>query len=248
MVSSTSCGRVLGVAGGSGGLGTSVLAAACAMRGAAAGLSTVCVDGAQLGGGLDLTFGLEQESGVRWPDLARARGELDGAALLPRLPAVDGVPVLSFTRAAPVALPGQVVSSVLVALRSAAELVVVDLPGAESPLFTPMLDHANSVVVLVGRRVRELAAASVVAPLVATRVADAWLVVRGGGHINGEFSAAVSQALDLPLLAVLEDDRWVDADLLHGVPPASRSRGPLRATAERVLARLAREPSLETAS
>ncbi|MGZ4743893.1 MAG: P-loop NTPase [Oryzihumus sp.] len=66
--------HVIGVVGGSGGVGATVLAAALATRAAATGRTVACVDGDVLGGGLDVTFGLEQEPGLRWPDLAAALG------------------------------------------------------------------------------------------------------------------------------------------------------------------------------
>src|SRR6185436_12518775 len=91
--------HIIGVVGGSGGVGASVLTAAIAVRAAQAGLRVACMDGDRLGGGLDVTLGIEQEHGVRWPDLAGARGRIDGPELLRRLPCVDGVHVLSFDRA-----------------------------------------------------------------------------------------------------------------------------------------------------
>ena len=80
-------GCVVGVAGGSGGVGASVLVAALGVRAVTAGRTAVCVDGQRLGGGLDVTLGLEQERGLRWPDLAGVRGQVDGRELLRRLPA-----------------------------------------------------------------------------------------------------------------------------------------------------------------
>src|SRR5450631_1669926 len=90
--------HIIGVVGGSGGVGASVLTAAIAIRAAEAGMRPVALDGDRLGGGLDVTLGIEQERGVRWPDLAGARGRIDGDELLRRLPSVDGVGVLSFDR------------------------------------------------------------------------------------------------------------------------------------------------------
>src|SRR5665647_2748950 len=55
--------HVIGVVGGSGGVGASVLTAAIAVRAAQADLRLVCLDGDRLGGGLDVTLGIEQEPG-----------------------------------------------------------------------------------------------------------------------------------------------------------------------------------------
>src|SRR5450759_5675681 len=104
--------HIIGVAGGSGGVGASVLTAAIAVRAALAGLRPVCLDGDRLGGGLDVTLGIEQEPGVRWPDLAGVRGRVDGSELLRRLPSVDDVSVLSFDRARDVQLEAGAVEAV----------------------------------------------------------------------------------------------------------------------------------------
>lgn len=248
MTSSISGRRVLGVAGGSGGLGTSVLAAAMAVRARAAGVAVVCVDGDPLGGGLDVTFGLEQEPGVRWHDLARIRGPIDGEALLQRLPAADGVPVLAFERQHPDLAAADVVLEVLAALCAAAELVVVDLPSPHSTMFEPFVAHLDAVVVLVGRQVRGLAAASVVVSTLAPRLDDVWVVLRSDHRLTRDFVAGISHGLDLPVLATLEQDDGIDADLLHGVPPGSRSRGPVRSTADQILARLLHDDGLQSAS
>ena len=80
-------GCVVGVAGGSGGVGASVLVAALGVRAVTAGRTAVCVDGQRLGGGLDVTLGLEQERGLRWPDLAGRARAGRRAELLRRLPA-----------------------------------------------------------------------------------------------------------------------------------------------------------------
>src|SRR5450631_1703863 len=108
--------HIIGVVGGSGGVGASVLSAAIAIRAAQAGLRTVCLDGDRLGGGLDVTLGIEQERGVRWPDLPGARGRIDGPELLRALPTVDGVAVLSFDRARDVRLAAEILHEVLAAL------------------------------------------------------------------------------------------------------------------------------------
>jgi Mrp family chromosome partitioning ATPase len=65
----TKMASIIEVVGGSGGVGASVLSAAIAVRAAQAGLRSVAVDGDRLGGGLDVTLGIERERGARWPDL-----------------------------------------------------------------------------------------------------------------------------------------------------------------------------------
>ncbi|NUR70292.1 MAG: septum site-determining protein minD [Hamadaea sp.] len=92
-------GRVIGVIGGRGGAGASTLAAALAVTGVRAGLSTLLVDADPLGGGIDLTLGWEDVAGLRWPALAGASGRIDPGVLRRALPGRGALAVLSWTRA-----------------------------------------------------------------------------------------------------------------------------------------------------
>ena len=58
--------------------------------------STLLVDLDPLGGGLDLLLGAERLAGLRWPDLAGARGRLGGGMLRDALPRLDGLSLLSW--------------------------------------------------------------------------------------------------------------------------------------------------------
>ena len=227
--------HIIAVVGGSGGVGASVLTAALGVRAAQAGLRPVCVDGDRLGGGLDVTLGIEQERGVRWPDLAGARGRIDGPELLRRLPAVDAVSVLSFDRARDVQLSAETVDEVLQALRVAADLVVVDLPRPDHEVFRALAPAADSIVLLAGSGIRDLAGASAIAAHVVRACPDAWLCLRTHGH-GSHFADTVAAALDLPLLAVIREESSLAADVLHGIPPGSSTKGALAAAADAVLA------------
>lgn len=227
--------HIIGVVGGSGGVGTSVLTAAIAVRGAQSGLRAVCVDGDRLGGGLDVTLGLEQEQGVRWPDLARARGRIDGPELLRRLPTVDGVAVLSFDRARDVQLSAEIVHEVLHSLSLAADLVVVDLPRPDHEAFAALAPRLDSMVLLAGSGICDLAGASAVAEHLIRACPDVWLCLRTSGK-GSHFADTVAGALDLPLLATVREEPSLAADVLHGIPPGSSGKGALAAVADRVLA------------
>jgi secretion/DNA translocation related CpaE-like protein len=230
--------HIIGVVGGSGGVGGSVLTAAIAIRAARAGLRPICLDGDRLGGGLDVTFGIEQERGVRWPDLAGARGRIDGAELLRRLPCVDGVSVLSFDRGRDVPLAAETMAEVLVALRAAADVVVLDLPRPDDPMFAALGPSVDVMVLLAGSGVRDLAGASAVADHLAELCPDLWLCLRTSGR-GSHFADSVAGALDLPLLAVVREEPSLTADLLHGIPPGSSAKGALAGAADAVLARCA---------
>jgi len=228
--------HIIGVVGGSGGVGASVFTAAIAIRAAQTGLRPVCLDGDRLGGGLDVTLGIEQERGVRWPDLAGARGRLDGPELLRRLPSVDGVGVLSFDRARDVPLAAELVRDVLLALSAAADLVVVDLPRPDHEIFAALTPSVDTLVLLAGSGVSDLAGASAVAEHLVRACPSTWLCLRTSGR-GSHFADTVAGALDLPLLAVVREEPSLAADLLHGIPPGSSVKGALAAAAEAVLGR-----------
>lgn len=226
---------IIGVVGGSGGVGASALTAAIAVRAAQAGLRAVCVDGDRLGGGLDVTLGMEQERGVRWPDLAGARGRIDGPELLRRLPSVDGVGVLSFDRARDVSLAGEVIQEVHRALSEAADVVVVDLPCPDHEIFLALAPSVDAMVLLAGSGICDLAGASAIAGHLVHACPDVWLCLRTGGK-GSHFADTVADALDLPLLAVVREEPSLAADVLHGIPPGSSAKGPLAVAADIILA------------
>lgn len=213
-----------------------MLSAAIGIRAAEAGMRPVCLDADRLGGGLDVTLGIEQERGVRWPDLAGARGRIDGPELLRRLPSVDGASVLSFDRARDVSLATEIVRDVLLALSSAADVLVVDLPSPDHQIFEALAPSVDEMVLLAGSGICDLAGASAIAGHLIEACPDVWLCLRTGGK-GGHFAETVAGALDLPLLAVVREEPTLDADLLHGIPPGSSAKGALAAAADAVLAR-----------
>lgn len=106
---------IIGVIGGRGGAGASAVAVALAAAAVRSAARTLLVDGDPLGGGLDLMVGLEQEPGLRWPDLASARGRLQPGLLSTSLPVLEELSVLSWDRglgaaagSGPDAIPGAV--------------------------------------------------------------------------------------------------------------------------------------------
>lgn len=229
---------IIGVVGGSGGVGASVLTAAISVRAAQAGLHPVALDGDRFGGGLDVTFGIEQERGVRWPDLAAARGRIDGPELVRRLPSVDGVCVISFDRARDLPLTADVFHEVLLALSASVDVVVVDLPRPDHEIFAALAPSMDAMVLLAGSGISDLAGASAIAGQLIRACPDVWLCLRTSGR-GSHFADTVAGALDLPLLAIIREESSLAADVLHGIPPGSSPKGALAAAADTVLARCA---------
>lgn len=229
--------HVVGVLGASGGLGASSLTSALALRAGDAGRGAVVVDGVRLGGGVDVTMGLEQEDGLRWPDLARVRGAVDGGQLLGRLPATGRVRALSFDRTRPSRPSPQAVRSVLAGLGAACPLVAVDLPSPDSALWDCLLELCSKVVLLAGSSPQALAAATAMAPH-ACDGPRACVCVRTATGAD-ELAEIVAAGVGLPLAAVLHHERGLDTGLWRGLPPGSDRRGALAEAADDVLAWLA---------
>lgn len=231
-------GRLVTVSGASGGLGASALAAAVALRGAAAGIRVAAVDLDALGGGLDVTFGVEQAAGLRWADLAGLDGAADGPALWGALPETGGVRVLSHSRDLVDPVPPDRVGSVVAALRADCDLVVVDLP-LRAPGGLAMAALADVLVLLAGAQLRQVAALTVTAPWLRAAVRpDIDLVVcLRSERDDDDLSGFVTTQLGVPVLGVLADDRGLCGDLVHGIPPGSR-QGAVTSVADLVVARV----------
>lgn len=117
---------------------------ALGVRATARGISSICVDGAPFAGGLDVVAGVETAAGVRWKDLARVRGRVDG--LPSRLPTVAGCPILSHA-ADSWSVSESARRDVVDSLGHEHELVVANLDPAWCGVWFSELDE----VVVVGR-------------------------------------------------------------------------------------------------
>lgn len=231
---------VLGVLGSSGGLGASTLTAALGLAAARDSGPVVCVDGHLGSGGLDVTACVEHQAGLRWGDLAGAKGEIDGQALISSLPRCGGARVLSAGPLGSPAPPAPVVRAVLRALRPQAALTLLDLPSdAAGDVFR---ESCDALVLLTGVTARHLADAQAATALAMRSCPDVWLVVRGGPRGAG-LPEGIAAHLDLPLLARWPDDARVALDAERGRPPGESPRSRLAGVCETVLSGVALWPS-----
>lgn len=238
-------GRVLAVLGGRGGAGASVFAAAVAVAVADAGRQAILVDCDALGGGLDLTLGVEKMDGLRWSGLTLGDGRVPASALhaalpTPHLGGRGGLTVLSYDRpdrdrdgCSP---DGTAVRTVCGAGRRAGDTVVCDLPRYPCDPGTAALETADMAILVVPAEVRACAAAATVAARVRRYGVALQLVVRGPAP-GGITPADVGRTLGLPVLAAMRPQPGLAAALDRGVVPG-RSRGPLATAARQVLAAL----------
>lgn len=196
---------LVGVAGARGGAGASTLAAVLAAR-LARDDAAVLVDLDHGAGGVDLLLGIDEVPGVRWPDLAGARGDVPGDDLIAALPRWGRCAVLAAGRPAGAPDPG-VVEDVLRALGAVAGAVVADLGrGATAPV------EPDVVVLVVPRDVRGVACGVAARDAWVARGRDVVVVARGpapGGMGVGE----LAQAMGARVAASVPSVRGIAADV-----------------------------------
>ncbi|MFI9269629.1 septum site-determining protein Ssd [Kitasatospora sp. NPDC052896] len=214
------------VIGGRGGVGASTLACALAVTAARAGHRTMLIDGDPLGGGLDVLLGGESADGLRWPDLAAARGRLSGPELADALPQLHSLSALSWDRSDALVIPPEAMRSVLAAARRRGGLVVLDLPRHLDPATREALDQADTGLLLVPAELRGITAAGRVATAIAMRLADLRAVIRLPGPI-GLSSAEIAGGLGLPLAGEVTREAGLSVDVERGNPPGLRRHGAL---------------------
>ncbi|WP_263729804.1 septum site-determining protein Ssd [Cellulomonas sp. SG140] len=214
---------VVGVVGARGGAGTSTLAALTAAR-LARRTSTVLVDLDPGGGGLDVTVGVEDADGARWPELAGARGDVPGEDVLALLPRWGACAVLSADRDGSEPEPG-LVADVLQALAGAVGAIVLDLPRGGASGGAAVLGACDVVVVVARRDLRSVAGTLAVRPRLVAAGASVGLVVLGRGP-GGLSVAELSAAVDLPVL-------WAGGTTRRLARAAERGALPSRGTAVR---------------
>jgi secretion/DNA translocation related CpaE-like protein len=227
----------VGVIGGRGGAGASVLAATVASSAAARGLRTLLVDVDPLGGGIDLVLGAEGAPGARWSDYSERRGRLSSAALHDSLPTRGGLAVLSWHRGAVEPVPAETMRSVLDAASRGYDLVVADLPRQTTDASTEALAAADITLIVIPAEIRAAVAADRVADMARHYTRDLRLVVRGPAP-GGLKPAVIAESLRLPLAGVMPPDRRLPAAIERGEPPDPA--GPLGAFCARFLDDLAR--------
>ena len=218
--------HVVGVVGARGGAGSTTLAAALAVTAVGRGSRTLLVDLDPLGGGIDLALGAEGERGLRWPDLARARGRLNGTSMCEALPRVGELSVLAWDRGADVEVPLEAARSVLDAAARACDVVVVDLPRSAGPGAVHAAVAAAEVLLVVPAEVRAVAAGERVLRSYRPLARGVRAVVRGPAP-TGLGADAVCEALGLELAGELRPEPRLGPALDRGQPPGRDGRGPL---------------------
>lgn len=234
--------RMVAVVGASGGCGASTLTAAVCRAASSSGWSVVAVDAQPGAAGLDVVLSLDHVPGVRWPDLARLRGAVDGPDLIARLPGGDGVAVLSHGRDGQPPPGPEALAAVLAGLVTGAapgvglgdalshpDLVVVDA-SRESTVGAARdwWGCVDLAVVVAGTGLVELAALSAVAAALDLMGVPVVLVLRGD-RVPARLCDDVEDSLGVPVLVTVGSDPSVARDLVRGRAPGGGSGAVARA-------------------
>jgi secretion/DNA translocation related CpaE-like protein len=222
-------GRLLALIGGSGGVGTSTVAAAMSFVAAQSGWRTLLLDCDPYGGGIDLLVGAERIPGRRWPQFAAARGtlgELDG-----QLPAVHGVDVLAMGRPAASGMPanaleGDQVAAVVSSAARSHDLIVADLPRVLGTGQLALLQRADLALLIVRADVRGVAAARSLSDELTEITSRLVVLVRQprAGRIDVE---TVADALTLPVVGTVAEEAGLRKSAEQGEPPGRSPRSQL---------------------
>ena len=228
-------GRVVAVRGAVGGVGASTVAVLMALTAARAGQRTLLVDLDSAGAGIDVILGLDDDPGMRWPDLDEASGRISPGVLDHVLPHVNDVAVVSWDRRPLSSVSSVSVKSVLAAGVRGYDLVVVDHARADAA-HHGITNALSATILVTDGSVRSIVAASRLLCSPGVLVDPVHLVVRG----SADDADTVTEMLGVAPRALFTHDPTVRRSADVGEVPALRRRGPLveaaRAAVEAVIA------------
>jgi secretion/DNA translocation related CpaE-like protein len=223
-------GTVLGVVGGAGGGGASVLAAGLSRALADTLGGCLLVDADPRSGGLDLLLGADALPGLRWSDLAGVDGRISPDVLRASVRLGAGLQVLATDRRGGHGPAPDQVWAVVEAARRAFAATVLDLPRAGLADLGAVLGVCAEILVVVPGTTRAAAAACVVVDeLRSATTAPVRLVVRDVG--TGADAEDVADVAGVPLAGIVRPDRDLDVGLERGEGVPGGRRSGLRAFA-----------------
>jgi MinD superfamily P-loop ATPase len=211
---------VIGVVGGSGGVGASTFAAVLAATATAGGLrDAVLVDLDPVAGGIDVLLGAEDLPGPRWSGLRLAGGDLEPRLLAEGLPRWSSVAFIAAD-----VMPTAAVVQQAVGIASAIGPVVIDLARWPCDARRAAIDGCDLVVLVARPEVAALTAARAVsASLGDVRVGAVIRIRSTSGRAD-----RIARLLGVPLIGTMAprnrvSDAPIDASALpHGVVRIAR--------------------------
>jgi len=231
-------GTLIAVMPGSGGAGSSTFAVNLGMRAVSKGESVLLIDADPLGAGIDLTLGSEEIAGARWCDIDPGAGRIAADTLKSALPRFQGIAFLSHGRLRVEDSDHDLLGAVIEAGRRAFDLVIVDLPRAQTPVVELVVDQAALTVISVRNHVRAVAASARTREWIRTLNGNPQFIVtsdhKGVGASDIAHALGVSDLCEVPFIPSI----GTRAD--EGEFPTMTSA--YAAACDRVLAWVTREP------
>lgn len=222
-------GLVIGVLGGSGGAGATMLACALGQTASRTG-DAVVIDCDPLGPGVDRVLGLDTKDGFRWDALCQTTGRLSARSLREALPRRDRLGVLSWYAGSSGTLQAFAAREALSAARRGHDVVVLDLPRSTDPLVLELATRCDLLLVVTVASVPGAAATARVCERLREHP-GLRLVVRG----EGLEPSGLSGLTGVPVLATMRDQRGLAEAVDLGLGPARSGRCRLGRVAEEVL-------------
>ncbi len=234
-------GDLVGVVGGSGGVGATTLACALALVSARREAAAL-VDLDPLGPGTDRVVGLDGAAGVHWDELVGSRGRLGSRSLRSALPEKDGLVVLTWAPGPAAPLQPAAVREVLSAAQRGNDRVVLDLPRALDEIAAEAATRCDRLLLVVEPTVAGVAAAARVTALLRPLNDRIGLVLRRrAGTVP---APEVVTALGLPLVAEAPHHRRLAEHVDLGLGPVHAGRSALARCVETVLGPVGRHDGL----
>ncbi len=179
---------------------------------AVAAQPSVIVDLDVLGGGIELTLGIESTPGVRWSGLHAEGGRIDPVALREGLPRWADVAVLSCDRGS---IEPAAVASVLAAARQLGS-TVVELGRADTAARRVAVERCDLIVLLARGSVPGVAGARRMRAAIESAAGRpvCWRLVCAEGAVS---SKRISHVVGIEAAVALPADRALAASADHGV-------------------------------
>lgn len=201
----SSNGLSVGVVPASGGAGASLTACGLAFHARQIFHDVALVDLDQSSASLDIAFGLENQTGMRWHDFASLSGSINGNDIYRSLPSRESVGLLTHGELAfaETAIPRNLI---LDKLKQACELVIIDFPKASDKDFSlDALANCDLVLVTTVATVRGCASAKRSIANLAGYANRIELVVRNVPGSNLD-PMHIAELLNTPLAAIINTD------------------------------------------
>jgi secretion/DNA translocation related CpaE-like protein len=205
----------VGLVPASGGAGASILACGLAFHSRQIFQDVVLVDLDKSSASLDIAFGLENQTGMRWHDFSELSGAIGGRDIYQSLPSRDGVGLLTHGKLSLVetSIPRNLIMD---KLKEACDLVVFDLPKASDREFSlDVIADCDLVLVVTAATVRGCASAKRILADLAGYAKNIELAVRNVPGSNLD-PIQIAELLNTPLASTVSTDSRIVEQIEQG--------------------------------